>query len=100
MLIQTITPYSFRDAFIRADRGTNFSYEALNLLFDYFDDDEEPTEFDVIKICCEWAEMTEDEVREYYTIDEGEDVEEYLQGRTIYLGTTGNPNPSFVFMQF
>ena len=37
----------FRDAFHRANRGTQFSYEALGLLFDYFEECDPDMELDV-----------------------------------------------------
>lgn len=58
---ETVTKYSFREAFREAGRADQFSYEALGLLFDYFEEFEEGTgqemELDVIAICCEWSEF-------------------------------------------
>jgi len=36
----TVSRYDFERAFVDADRKENFSYEALGLLFDYFEDDD------------------------------------------------------------
>jgi hypothetical protein len=56
----SINKYDFRDAFQKAGRGNNFSYEGLSVLFDYFEEYEDSTgeeiELDVIAICCEFNE--------------------------------------------
>jgi len=59
-MIDTITKYSFQDAFYKMGREDQFSYKGLISLFDYFEMLEEDTdqkiEFDVIAICCEYSE--------------------------------------------
>ena len=59
-MIDTITKYSFQNAFHKMGRGEQFSYEGLDALFDYFEMLEEDTdqqiELDVIAICCEYSE--------------------------------------------
>mgnify|MGYP003680280811 FL=1 len=59
-MIDTITKYSFQDAFHKMGRKDQFSYEGLDALFDYFEMLEEDTdqqiELDVIAICCEYSE--------------------------------------------
>ena len=98
MIIQTISTASqFRDAFHAANRANNFSYDALGLLFEYFDNASEPIEFDVIGICCEYSEMDADEVRDCYGLDDDADVVDYLTDNTVYLGETPSGH---VFVQF
>lgn len=50
----------FTDAFRDHNRQDQFSYEALQALYQYYqqleNDTGEPIELDVIAICCEWAE--------------------------------------------
>ena len=91
----TINKSQFRDEFHRANRGNQFSYEALGLLFDYFEDDED-MELDVIGICCEFVEMSEEEIREQYDIQQ-QTVEGMLVENTIYIGAT---DAGHVFAQF
>jgi len=59
-MIDTITKYSFQDAFHKMGRKDQFSYKGLDALFDYFEMLEEDTdqqiELDVIAICCEYSE--------------------------------------------
>ena len=87
----------FRDAFHRANRGTQFSYEALGLLFDYFEECDPDMELDVIAICCEYCEMTDDEARDSYHVN-NEDTGYFLQEHTIYIGFT--EDNIHVFAQF
>ena len=61
---QTINLSQFRDAF--SSRPNHFSYEALEILFNWFEEYESDngieTELDPIGICCEYIEMTPEEV--------------------------------------
>lgn len=98
MIIQTISTASqFRDAFHAAGRGTQFSYQALGLIFDYLDECDEQTELDPIAVCCEYSEMDADEVRDCYSLDDDADVVDYLTDNTVYLGETPSGH---VFVQF
>lgn len=110
MIIETVTESAFRDAFQRMGRTSQFSYEALGLLFDYLDqlsdDTGEPLEMDVIAICCDYSEMTAQEVRDAYGLEtpededeaeEADDVRDYLNENTFIAGETSD---SFVFAQF
>lgn len=48
------TAGQFQDEFVRMGRENQFSYEGLEVLFDYLDETE--LELDVIGICCEFTE--------------------------------------------
>lgn len=107
---QTITKSTFRDAF-HAIRPNNFSYEALGLLFDYFEECDPDMELDVIAICCEYSEDSVPKIARYYSIDlndadpEADDYEEqcrqivfdYLSDHTSVIGDTAE---GFVFALF
>jgi hypothetical protein len=75
----TVNVYDFRDAFKRMGRDSQFSYEALGILFQYLEDYEEITgeemELDVVAICCEYSESTWQEIESSYVIDM-EDIED------------------------
>lgn len=66
MIYQSVSFYSFQQAFSRMGREDQFSYVGLNLLFDYLenlaDDTDEPIELDVISICCDYTEYTLQEI--------------------------------------
>jgi NAD(P)-dependent dehydrogenase (short-subunit alcohol dehydrogenase family) len=48
------------------DRKDQFSYEGLELIFDYIEEYEQETgeqiELDVIALCCEWSEDTPEDI--------------------------------------
>jgi hypothetical protein len=106
-MYQTIdTASSFRDEFRACGRADQFSYEALGLVFAYFeqyeDDTGEPVELDVIAICCEWSEESPSDIARNYSIDlndaspEDDDYEEqclamvldYVSNNTTVAGVT------------
>lgn len=82
-IIETVSSaHTFRNAFVDMGRKDQFSREALEALFEYYEqlseDTSEHIELDVIAICCEWCEMTsQDIVNEYGSI---EDLEGYFEG--------------------
>ena len=100
----TINEHAFCQGFAEVGRGTQFSLEARKALFEYFEEYEDgcccdEMEYDPIAICCEWSEMTADEIIEYYSVDiEAEcSVVDYLADRTQYIELD---NGSFVFGDF
>ena len=86
----------FRDEFRRAGRADQFSYEALGLIFDYFEDVEPDYELDVIEICCGFTEATPDEITQNYSLDT--DPLEFLEDITSVVGIT--PFGTIVYQQF
>ena len=110
---QTLNKDTFRFLFDQI-RPNHFSYEALGTLFDYFeqyeDDTGEVIEFDPIAICCEYAEMSMDEIFDAYpdvldlidmdrpTQSTYSIVVDYLNDNGSYCGDT--PQGTFVFQQF
>ena len=86
-MYQTITPSTFRDAFRAADRSNQFSYHALGMLFDYFDDVDPDHELDVIAICCAFSEDMPAYIADQYDVDvDGLDDGEVLDAVLEYLG--------------
>jgi predicted ArsR family transcriptional regulator len=106
----TVSVYDFRDAFQRAGRSTQFSYDGLEILFDYFEELEQDMgdeiELDVIAICCEYAEADPREIAENYGIDNdgmdddetAEAVRDYLEDQGVYIGATDHG--MIVYRQF
>ena len=96
----------FRDEFRQCGRADQFSYEAMGLLFDYFEEIDPDYELDVIAICCEYAESSLSEVAEYYDIDleglEGEArieaVVKHLEDHTSIVGMVNDE--TIVYAQF
>lgn len=104
----TVSIYDFRRAFEEC-RPNNFSYEALGLLFAYFEELEEgmgeEVELDVIAICCEYTEDTFEGIASNYEVDlTGVDeadipqaVMDFLCDNTSVVGETAT---GFVYLAF
>lgn len=109
-MYQSINRSEFHSAFHRMDRGTQFSYDALDLLFNYFEEletEDHPIELDVIAICCDYSEATYEEIASNYSIEDLEDlsiedknqtIEDFLNDNTILLGITSDSK--LVYLQF
>ncbi len=119
-IVSTIDSVSqFRDAFREMGRQNNFSYEGMEILFNYLEEysecTEEPIELDVIALCCDYSEDSVDDIISNYSIDvdldscldaqdqdEVEDIKreavrEYLNDNTIVCGETSD---GFVYAVF
>ena len=109
-IIQTLNKSSFIDAFMQSSRKDQFSYEALEAIFDYLEEASDSMvrdiELDIIAICCEWVEMTWQDIATEYGVDlsmcDDDDermgeVETYLCNHTAF---TEVGNGRFVFQQF
>lgn len=108
----TVNLYDFQDAFVRMGRDNQFSYEGLEILFNGLEEFEEDTgeemELDVIALCCDYSEMSINEVIQSYPDlfeeDRLEDDDAYdyvrdvLGHNTWVLGLT--EKNTFVFRQF
>jgi hypothetical protein len=90
---QTITSYSFRQAFKDAGRESQFSLTALDALFDYFEqyeqDSGEQIELDVVAICCEYIEESYKDTAYSYNIalDDEDSEAEHIQQVKDFLET-------------
>ena len=96
-MYQTVNTVStFRDEFRACGRADNFSYEALGLLFDYFEayemDTGEEIELDVIAICCDFSEDSPENIRDQYGIDGDDETEVIatLEDNGAYVGRTSH----------
>ena len=111
-IVQSINNvYQFREAFRLAGRMDQFSYEGLEVLFDYLDnlseDTGEPIELDVVALCCDYNESSINEIIAQYNIDtscvDGDEdeikemVREYLEYRTSVCGEVSD---GFVYAAF
>ena len=104
--------YQFREAFRLAGRMDQFSYEGLEVLFDYLEnlseDSGEPIELDVAALCCDYYELSIKELINKYNIDLSEVdeddpdsiievVREYLEDNTSVCGEVSD---GFVYAAF
>lgn len=111
MIYTEITKSSFIDAFKLSSRKDQFSYDALEAIFEYLEDysqhSGENVELDIVAICCEWDEEGWEGIAKNYGIDlEGceddqdkiEAVRDYLEYHTrCFLLPDGE---TFVYVQF
>lgn len=108
---QTINLYDFREAFASMNRKDQFSYEALELIYDYLTELEdsigEELELDVIAICCDYTEDSYESIAKLYGIeldseDDEEDqlqqVKDFIETESILVGVTDSG--SIVYQQF
>ncbi len=105
---QTIHLSDFRDAFHKAGRGKQFSYQALELIYDYLiemeESDVEEFELDVIGLCCDISEDTPESIAKSYNIELADDGNELqnvlddLHDSTTVIGTTDDGN--IIYVQF
>ena len=112
-IVQSINNvHQFREAFRFAGRMDQFSYEGMEVLFDYLDnlseDTGEPIELDPVALCCDYYESSIQELINNYNIDvsaaDGDDpdsiteiVREYLEDNTSVCGQVSG---GFVYAAF
>ena len=90
-MIQRINSNDLIRAFEDYGRSNQFTEEALETLFEYYEEIDEDTELDVIAICCEWAEYESlEELHENYGDEDEspEDCLERIEQETTILYTT------------
>lgn len=103
-MIQTVNIHDFRNAFISHGRENQFSYEAMQIIFDYCEEWEDGKyELDVIEISCEFDEDSWENVAESYNVeldvnDSDEDkiqqIKDFLESETIMVGYVGDSSLS------
>jgi hypothetical protein len=95
----TVTLSSFKQAFQDAKRGDHFSWEGLEVLFDFLEEQEEDTgtemELDVSALCWEFVEETPEAIAAAFGITSAagtditeDEVMDWLQDRTMVVGKT------------
>lgn len=92
MIYQTIdTVGQLRDAFLRANRSNQFSYDGLKALFDHLESMGEDLELDVIGLCCEYSEDDLETVLKDHGLDSFSELEQNTwavmvgQDRVLYM---------------
>jgi hypothetical protein len=74
-IIQTVG--QFRDRFHAMGRTNQFTHQAFDALFEYYDEFHESIVLDVIGICCDWSEYTLAELEGDY--DEAKEVMDIIR---------------------
>lgn len=108
----TVYRSEFHDYFTKSDRKNQFSYQAREILFDYFEELEagigEEIEFDLIAICCDYSESTLEEIIDYYgymmpegVIKDKQYIEEFLNYHSALCGSYEEGGDIFfIYAQF
>lgn len=104
MLVNRVTESDFIRAFEDRGRENQFSNEALEAIYEYLDDLSEdigePIELDVIAICCEFSEITFDEVLEEQGEDDEDDaLDEFERQLEKDHGWVARLSDSFVYQE-
>jgi len=53
---KTIDLWDFREEFLQMGRGDQFSYDGLEALYDFLEENYDDYELDVIELCCMFTE--------------------------------------------
>ena len=48
------------DMLVAHDRANYFSWDGMDALLEWYDENDENAEFDIVEICCEWTEYGDD----------------------------------------
>jgi hypothetical protein len=105
MKLSIDTASEFRNQFVAYNRD-NFTHEAYELLFDYFEDCDPDMVLDVISICCDYNESDAQTIAADYNIVEANGMDEddtrqvvrqYLDHNTTVVGETST---GFVYLAF
>ena len=96
-IVQTLAQGDFVEAFKQSSRKDQFSHDALEAIFNYLDTYSEEIgeniEFDIVSICCDWSEMTWQDVAMSYDVDLSDcaddderigEVEDFLCRNTLF----------------
>ena len=73
MIYDTVNLNQFERAFIECGRGEQFSKQGFKALFEYLDNCGVDVELDPISICCEFAELDDEDLLDskgYYGLDD------------------------------
>jgi hypothetical protein len=66
-------------------RHDQFSYEGMELLFDYFEGLDPDMELDVVAICCDYSEDSPKDIIDAYGIESDDEEIEPSEAATAYL---------------
>lgn len=104
MLIERVTESGFIRAFEDMGRGDQFSLEAFRAIYEYLEElsegTGEPIELDVIEVCCDFSEITFDEVLEEQGEDDHDDaLDEFERQLEKDHGWVVRLSDSFVYQE-
>jgi len=99
-MIKVLNTNEVIEALLDDDYAT-WDYYTAQALAEFYEELEdslgEPIELDLVAIRSEWSEASKEEVRSNYNIDDGVDVIEYLNERTMCINIDFE---TVLFMEF
>ena len=102
-IVKTFNESDFIDEFKAYNRQDDFSYKGLRVMFDALNemaqDCEMVIEMDVIALCCDYNELSIDDVIRDYQLDADADVIDYLHDHTMVLGNYDINGVDYVLFQ-
>ena len=102
-IVKTFDESDFINEFKAYNRMDNFSYKGLRILFESLEqmaqDCEMVIEMDVIGLCCEYSELSVNDVISEYQLDDDADVIDYLHNHTMVLGSYDINGVDYILFQ-
>lgn len=101
-MIKRIECSDFRNELKAHGRGDNFSWDASQILFNYYDEIDADIELDIIGICCTWTEYDIDELRDAYNhiIDDNMTNDEFIQELECHTTVIQVTSDTFIIQEF
>jgi hypothetical protein len=107
-MIKTVSLHDFRTEWaLSQSRGTSFSYEGLEILYDFLEEVEPDHDLDIVALDSAYAESDlEDLIRDYgYAMDEEDEEELTLENFADYIGRESTvlgitSHGTIVYLQF
>lgn len=106
-MLMTINLSDFRTEWAKSSRAESFSYEGLEILYDFLEEVEPDHDLDIVALDSAYAESDlEDLIRDYgYAMDEEDEEEltldnfkDYIERESTVLGTTSHG--TIIYLQF
>ena len=92
MLYDKVNQYQFESAFYACGRGDQFSQAALVALFEYLDSAGFGVELDIIAFCCDFVELSQNELLQDVDCDDVDDVDQYIRDNYDVIKKLKNGN--------
>lgn len=102
-IVKTFDENDFINEFKAYNRMNQFSLHGLRVMFESLEqmaqDCEMVIEMDVIALCCDYIELSINDVIQDYQLDDDADVIDYLHDHTMVLGSYDIDGVDYVLFQ-
>lgn len=96
----------FRDEFRAHNRGDQFSYEGLGLLFEYLEEIDPDYDLDVVALCCDYTEATIEQIANDYGLELPDDEDDDQRRQAVFdflsdhTSVVGDVAGGFIYANF